>query len=141
MARTASTFVLANWFNVFRILTFDIKFLPLPLPHLHLHPLALALCTNNRFDPVSETFAQTLVKSADPILAGNEGSVHAFDADGRVMYVYLTELNLSTTFWPRHTRSLGGFAQSLPCAYFFWLAIRELLFSLAYTPHRNPTKS
>jgi hypothetical protein len=39
-----------------------------------------------RFDPVSETFTQTLVKSADPILAGNGGSVHAFDADGRVMY-------------------------------------------------------
>lgn len=54
-------------------------------PHRHLHPLAL--CTNNRFDPASETFTQTLVQSADPILAGNEGTVHAFDPDGRVMYV------------------------------------------------------
>ena len=56
---------------------------PALLPISTFHPLAL--CAHNRFDPVSETFTQTLVKSADPILAGNGGSVHAFDADGRVM--------------------------------------------------------
>lgn len=61
-----------------------------------------------RFDPASETFTQTLVQSADPILAGNEGTVHAFDPDGRVMYavtsptpggdaVDLVQINIDTS--------------------------------------------